>query len=113
MAARGLALVAEAAGDTERAFALLADARARSNRLAEPYLWLDGYILDTQCELGRRHGHADTRAWVATLRNLASRTAMRELVLRSLLHGAALGNEGDGAAAAVLAEEIEIYRGGS
>src|SRR6185437_10574600 len=40
MAARGLALVAEAAGETERAIAMLAEARARSGRLAEPYLWL-------------------------------------------------------------------------
>ena len=110
MAARGLALVAEAAGDTGRAFALLADARARSGRLADLYLWLDGYILDAQCELGRRHGHPDTRVWLETLRNLACRSGMRELALHSLLHGAALGYEGDGAAAAVLADEIAAYR---
>jgi DNA-binding SARP family transcriptional activator len=110
MAARGLALVAEATGDTQRAFALLADARARSGRLAEPYLWLDGYILDAQCELGRRHGHPDTGAWIETLRNLACRSGMRELTLRSLQHGAALGRPGDAAAAAVLAEEIAAYR---
>jgi hypothetical protein len=35
---------------------------------------------------------------------------MRELTLHSLLHGAALGNDGDGAAAAILAAEIEISR---
>ena len=110
MAARGLALVAEATGDTERAFALLADARARAGRLADPYVWLDGYILDAQCELGRRHGHPDTGAWVEALRELASRSGMRELTLRSLRHGAALGRAGDDAAAAVLAEEIAGYR---
>ena len=110
MAARGLALVAEAMGDTERAFALLADAQVRCHRLADPYLWLDGYILDAQCDLGRRHGHPDTGAWVETLRNLASRSGMRELTLRSLQHGAALGRDGDGAAAAALADEIAGYR---
>jgi tetratricopeptide (TPR) repeat protein len=110
MAGRGLALVAEATGDTERAFALLADARVRSGRLAEPYLWLDGYILDAQCELGRRHGHPDTGTWIETLRNLACRSGMRELTLRSLQHGAALGREGDAAAAAALADEIAGYR---
>ncbi len=110
MAARGLALVAEAKGDTGRAFALLADARVRCSRLADPYLWLDGYILDAQCDLGRRHGHPDTGAWVETLRNLASRSGMRELTLRSLQHGAALGRAGDGAAAAVLADELAGYR---
>src|SRR5690242_7904483 len=71
--------------------------RARGGRLAEPYLWLDGYILDAQCDLGRRHGHPDTGAWVETLRTLASRSGMRELTLRSLRYGAALGREGDGA----------------
>jgi len=110
MAARGLALVAEATGDTDRAFALLADARARAGRLADPYVWLDGHILEAQCELGQRHGHPDTGAWVEALRKLASRSGMRELTLRSLRHGAALGRAGDDAAAAVLAEEIAGYR---
>ena len=32
---------------------------------------------------------------------------MRDLALRSLRHGAALGNEGDAAAAAILAAEID------
>jgi hypothetical protein len=44
-------------GEPDRAVALLADARTRTNRLADPYVWLDAYILDAQCELGRRHGH--------------------------------------------------------
>ena len=35
---------------------------------------------------------------------------MRELTLRSLQHGAALGRDGDAAAAAVLADEIAGYR---
>ena len=107
ISARGLALVAEAAGAAGRAFALLADARARCHRLADPYVWLDAYILDAQCELGRRHGHPDTRAWVETMRTLTSRTGMKGLELRSLLHGAALGSAGDAAAAALLAAELD------
>jgi DNA-binding SARP family transcriptional activator len=106
ISARGLALVAEAEGEAERAFALLADARARCHRLADPYVWLDAYILDAQCELGRRHGHPDTKAWVETMRTLTSRTGMKGLELRSLLHGAALGSAGDAAAAALLAAEL-------
>jgi hypothetical protein len=35
---------------------------------------------------------------------------MRELILRSLLHGAALGNQGDATAATILAAEIEDSR---
>lgn len=107
MSARGLALVAETAGQTGQAFALLSDARARSRRQADAYLWLDGYILDALCVLGRRHAHPSTAAWVEMQKELASRTGMKELTLRSLRHGAALGAEGDAAAAAVLAEEIE------
>jgi hypothetical protein len=107
MAARGLAMVAEATGEATRAFELLADARIRCNRLADPYVWLDGYILDAQCDLGLRHGHADTELWVDTMRRLTSRTGMRELTVRSLLYGAALGHEGDAAAAAMLGADIE------
>jgi DNA-binding SARP family transcriptional activator len=107
MAARGLALVAAADGDTARAFRILADARLRTNRLADPYVWLDGYILDTQCALGRRHGHPDTQRWIHQLRRLASRTGMRELTVRSLLHGAATGNADDADAARLLAADID------
>ncbi|MEP7193974.1 MAG: BTAD domain-containing putative transcriptional regulator [Actinomycetota bacterium] len=107
MSARGLALVAETTGETERAFEILSDARARCNRLADPYVWLDVYILDAQCQLGRRHGHPDTKLWILKMRELASRTGMREFTVRSLLHGAALGNEGDRVAAALLAADLE------
>ena len=69
-AARGLALVAEASGETQRAFEVLSDARARCNRLADPYVWLDVYILDAQCELGRRHGHPSTALSINTMREL-------------------------------------------
>lgn len=107
ISARGLALVADARGETERAFEMLADARARCNRLADPYVWLDVHILDAQCDLGRRHDHPDTPVWVDTMRELSSRTGMRELTVRSMLHAAALGARGDGAAAALLAADID------
>jgi DNA-binding SARP family transcriptional activator len=107
MSARGLALVAEANGDTGRAFEVLADARVRCNRLADPYVWLDVYILDAQCLLGRRHGHPATGRWVAAMSERASRTGMRELTVRSMRHAAALGSDGDAAAATLLAADIE------
>ena len=107
LAARGLALVADMSGDADRAFDLLADARTRCNRLADPYVWLDAYILDAQCELGLRRNHPDTARWIATMRELASRTKMRELTVRSLLHGAALGDPDDAEAAVLLAADID------
>jgi DNA-binding SARP family transcriptional activator len=107
MSARGLALLAEAEGDVPRAFDVLADARARANRLSDPYVWLDGYILDAQADLGRRHDHPDTSRWVEALRQLSSRTGMRELTVRAMLHGAALGEEGAGDAAALLGADVD------
>ena len=107
MAARGLALVADAAGEPDRAFELLADARVRCNRLADPYVWLDAYILDAQCELGLRHHHSATTVWVEAMSRLAARTGMKELTVRSMLHGAALGHEGRAAAAHILGAEID------
>jgi tetratricopeptide (TPR) repeat protein len=107
MSARGLALLASVAGDAEHAFALLAEARTRCNRLADPYVWLDAYILDAQCELGLRHHHPETGRWIELLRELASRTGMKELTVRSMLHGAASGREGDVAAALLLAPDVD------
>jgi len=107
ISARGLALVAEATGDVDRAFDALLDARSRTTRLADPYVWLDVHILDALCELGRRHGHPVTPDWVAEMRVRASRTGMRELTVRAMLHSAALGDRGDGALAVMLAADID------
>jgi hypothetical protein len=61
----------------------------------------------SKCQLGVRHGHPGTASWVGALWNLPSRTGMRELALRSLEHGAALGDDGAAAAATLLAADIE------
>ncbi len=107
MAARGLGLVDEAAGHVGRAFESLGDARTRSTRHADPYVWLEAHILDAMCRLGRRHGHPGTRGWVEAMRELASRAGMRELMVRALLHSAALGADGDAQVASLLATEID------
>lgn len=107
MSARGLALLAEQQGNPGLAFELLADARTRCNRLADPYVWLDAYILDAACVLGLRHGHPDTSNWVEAMHSLASRTGMRDLTVRSLLHLSALGRPGSEHAAALLTADIE------
>jgi DNA-binding SARP family transcriptional activator len=106
MAARGLGLAAEARGDTVEAFALLADAQARCTRHDDPYVWLEVSILDARCALGRRHGHPETSAWVGAMRELASRAGMRELMVRAMLHAAALGSSADGEAARLLAADV-------
>ena len=107
ISARGLALMAEASGDTEGAIAMLLDARARSTRLTDPYVWLDVHILDALCDLGRRHGDGRAARWVEEMHERSSRTGMRELTVRAMLHGAALGDPGDAEMAAILAAEID------
>jgi hypothetical protein len=107
MAARSLALVADARGEVDAAFDVLADARTRCLRGADPYVWLHVYILDAQCELGLRHSHPETLAWIGAMRALASRTAMGELTVRSLLHAARGGDPDAGAGASLLALGIE------
>jgi DNA-binding SARP family transcriptional activator len=77
MSARSLALVADARGDTDRAFEIMIDAHARCTRLADPYVWLEGYILDALCELGRSHAHPKTETWIDALEVLTDRTRMR------------------------------------
>ena len=115
ISARGLALLAEARGEVDESFAVLLDARARANRLADPYVWLDVHILDALCEIGRRHGHPLTATWAEAMLDRASRTGMRELTVRAMLHQAESG-PGSGAtaeirgaadAAAMLADDID------
>ena len=107
IAARGLAMVAAATGDLDGALTGLLEARARSTRLADPYVWLDVHILDALCEVGIRHGDARAASWVDDMHERASRTGMRELTVRAMLHGATLGDRGDAEMAAILAAEID------
>ena len=107
ISARGLALLAAATGEQDRALAQLLDARARAKRLADPYVWLDVHILDALCELGCRHGHPLTASWVEEMHERASRAGMQELTVRAMLHGARLGSAGDAEAAVLLGSSID------
>jgi hypothetical protein len=75
--------------------------------MADPYVWLDAHILDARCQLGLRHGHPDVATWVAAMRRLSSRTAMREMTVRALVHAAALGDADAAAGARLLAGDID------
>ena len=110
ISARGLAVLSEATGEPDRAIADLLDARSRTNRLADPYVWLDVHILDALCEMGCRHGHSSTAAWVEEMHERASRAGMQELTVRAMLHGARLGKPGDAEAAALLAGTVDNPR---
>ena len=70
-------------------------------------VWLDAHILDAQCGLGRRHDQPDVREWADAMYVLSSRTAMREMTVRSLVHAAGLGVSGAGEVARLLAADID------
>lgn len=106
-AARALALLADARGDSNAAIRSLEDARLRCNRLSDTYIWLDGYILDALCLMGRRQSHPDTQRWAEELHQLASRTGMKELTVRALRHQTALGTPGTLDMAKVLVADID------
>jgi DNA-binding SARP family transcriptional activator len=107
ISARGLAMVTAASGDVDAALTTLLDAGVRNSRLTDPYRWLEVYILDALCGLGRAHGHPQTREWVETMHDRSSRSGMRELSVRAMLHGAALGDDGDAEMAALMAADID------
>ncbi|HYS53100.1 MAG TPA: tetratricopeptide repeat protein [Thermoanaerobaculia bacterium] len=105
IACRGLGLVEAASGREPRALAWMLDARTRCTRVAHPYQWIQGWVLDGLCAVG----HHDKRAadWIDELESLASRTGLRELLLRAYLHRARRGDPSAPDAARLLGDEID------
>lgn len=103
---RGLALLAEAGGETERAFEILLDARKRCVRLSDTYRWGEAYILEAQCALGMAHGHESVDEWITSLYDLSSRTGMRELTVRAMTHRSRHNGDDTLTAVAGLADQI-------
>jgi DNA-binding SARP family transcriptional activator len=107
MGARGIGLVRLVHGDVADGIRWLDDARTRSVRIPDAYLWISAFCLDTLCETAIEHAAKGAERWVADLENLASRTGMNELLVRAQLHGAALGLRGTLESATVFAAGID------
>jgi DNA-binding SARP family transcriptional activator len=105
IACHGLGLVEAARGRGPQALAWLTDGRARCNRVAHPYQWIHGWVLDGMCSVGLRDERVG--GWIDELESLASRTGMRELLLRAYLHRARRGDAGARDAARLLGPEID------
>lgn len=110
MSGRGLGLLAEARGDTKEAFVVLEDAADRCSRLSDTYIWAEAYILDAQCSLGLSHGHDQTVGWISKLYGLVTRTGMRELQVKAMIHRTRIGTEDEHNAAVSLAADIASPR---
>lgn len=107
VSARGLGLLRAIDGDVAGALEIFRDARARSTRMPDAYVWVDAYTLEAMADLATRHRLPEAHAWVVELGDLAARTGMRELTVRSLVHRAALGDEASLSVAASLAQGID------
>src|SRR5262249_40388310 len=108
LAARNLGLLHRTRGHAGSTRGWMDEARARCTRLPDRYVWMQGHVLDTaiQVELDEG-GHEGTRQLIRALGALAARTEMRELVVRSLIHGARIGVSGALESAQTLSADID------
>lgn len=83
IACRGLGLLEAARGREPQALTWLVDGRDRCTRVAHPYRWIHGWLLDGLCAVGEQFGDERRSEWVGELETLASQTGMRELLLRA------------------------------
>ena len=86
IAARGLALLRQSEGDQAGALEALVEARATANRLADPYVWLDVYLLDAMCTVAVPLGDERAATWVEEMHSSAARAGMRGLLARAVAH---------------------------
>jgi DNA-binding SARP family transcriptional activator len=106
-AARVIGLVHAAGSDARAAREWFARARSRATRVADPYEWVHGHVLDASASLAIDADDTDAEEILRALSALADRTGMRELAVRAHLHEARLGVPGALDAARLLASEID------
>ena len=107
LGARGIGLVHIERGRIDEGFEWLSDAAVRCVRTTDAYVWIEAFCLDTLCARGLEHDRSEVADWAGRLETLAARTDMREMLVRSHLHRAALGIAGAAAAARLFARDID------
>ncbi|HXF73369.1 MAG TPA: BTAD domain-containing putative transcriptional regulator, partial [Actinomycetota bacterium] len=107
MAAAGLALLDEAAGDVRAARDRFEDARHRSVREPDAWLWGHAFVLDLACAFAVRHGLEEARSWVGDLELVAGRTMIREFLARAYRYRHDLGDPSGLEVALALVAEVD------
>ena len=107
MGARANGLVHRAAGDLELARDWFAEARRRSSRVSDRYVWVYAHSLDAAAGVAIELGDPEARDLVSELTEVSARSGMRELVVRARIHAGRLGDPGALEAARMLAAEID------
>lgn len=107
VAARGSGLLHADAGDVGSALRWLEDGVTRATRWPDAYQWVNGYILDATCDVAVAARLPTAARWVDRLAHAAARGGMRELVVRSHVHRARLGQPGALDAAKLAAADLD------
>ena len=107
MGARAHGLLHRASGDLELARDWFAEARSRSSRVSDRYVWVYAHSLDAAAGVAIELGDPEASDLVAELTEVAARSGMRELVVRGRLHAGRLGEPGAFEAARLLAADID------
>jgi DNA-binding SARP family transcriptional activator len=107
VAARGSGLMMADAGDLAAALRWLEDGVARCTRWPDTYQWVNGYLLDAACEVTVAARDPSAPRWVDRFADVAARGGMRELVVRSHVHRARLGQPGAADAARATVADVE------
>jgi DNA-binding SARP family transcriptional activator len=107
MGARANGLMHHAAGDLELARDWFAEARRRSSRVSDRYVWVYAHSLDAAAGVAIELGDPEARDLVSDLTEVSARSGMRELVVRARIHAGRLGDPGALEAARMLAAEID------
>src|SRR5215204_2700891 len=107
MGARANGLLHQASGDLELAGEWFAEARRRSSRVSDRYVWVYAHSLDAAAGVAIELGDPEAHELVSELTELAARSGMRELVVRGRAHAGRLGEPGALEAARLLAADID------
>lgn len=106
LARRGRGLLYEMQGDTDMALDLLTSARLLMIQSPD-HIWSHAYSVDALCHVASLHGITDASLWIGELAVLSARCGMKELLARTYLYRARLGDPGALDKAQVVARDVD------
>ncbi|MET3806435.1 DNA-binding SARP family transcriptional activator [Nakamurella sp. UYEF19] len=107
MAARVLSITAQQSGDAASAWEWIVDARRRSDRVPDRYVWVSAYVGLAQLELAVHTEPALVGALADRLRTEAVRYDLPEFQVWATVHSAGIGDRADLPSAVVIANGID------
>lgn len=106
LARRARGLLSEHEGNTESALDVLKSARLLMIKSPD-HIWSQAYAVDALCDIGSRHRSDEVSNWVEELAALAARCGMKEMLARTYLYRARLGESDALEKAKLIAREVD------